>query len=765
MKVFHFQGLNRTAAGIFLLFLCSCSGLRKLDDNQYLLNKNTIKTDHSEYREEQTAVLKQKPNRKILGIFRFHLGIYNLANQGKPTKFKQWIKNTIGEAPVILDTNLTRRSSDQLLLYMQNHGYFNAEVTGSIKYKKSHKANVTYNITAHEPYIIRSLHYDIQDENLVPIILADTANCLIKPGQNYDKATFQNERERISVMLKNLGYYYFNPLYITFTVDTSLRTNQVNAYMYISNPPPKENSIGPELHHHTYSIRNIYIQTDYNPLSDKQIAPNDTALYNGYIFINTSQQVFSPRLLLQYIFIRQGRLYSLTDLEQTYRQLQELNVFRFIIIKYEQVSTVDSLDCYILLNPLPKQEYKMETEGTNTGGNLGIAGNLSYRNKNIFRGAEQFEFKIRGGIEAQKEIADSVQGNTNLGFFNTYEIGPEVSLSVPRILFPFAGSIRFNNPSTNFLAGYNYQQRPEYKRTLANLSYSLSFKETAYKRHFFYPAEINFVKVTLQESFRKRLEDLKDPALIASYDDQLISDFRYVFVYNTQELTKIKNHVYFRGTFESAGHLIGLIHSQLNKSTEEAQRIDVFNVPFAQYLRPEFDIRYYQVFNQNSSLVYRFASGLGYAYGNSELMPFEKSFYAGGANDLRAWRARTLGPGAYANTETFEKNGDIRLNANIEYRFDIFRKLEGALFTDAGNIWLLKYDESRPEGQFKGDKFIEQVALGTGMGLRLDFTFFILRFDWGIKVKDPTLTIADQWVIKNFSAKYTVLNFGIGYPF
>lgn len=745
-------------------FLCSCSGLRNLEQDQYLLNKVTIKTDRSEMREEMTTIIKQKPNRKILGLFRFHLGIYYLANRGKTTRFKNWVKNTIGEAPVILDSTLLNRSTNQLRLNMQNHGYFNAFVRDSVKYNKRRLANVTYLVKSNDPYKVKSLHYNISDARISTLILADSSKCLIKPGQNYDKSVFQKERERISELLKNNGYYFFNPLFITYTADSNFQANLVNIYLNVLNPTAKDITEEKPVHH-IYSIKQVYIQTDYNPLSDKQLAINDTMEFRGYYFINTSRLIYNPALILHYIFIHSGDLYCVRDLEKTYKQLQELNVFRFIIIKYEKIEGTDSLDCHILLTPLARQEYKLEAEGTNTGGNLGISGNLSYRNKNTFRGAEQFEFKLKGGIEAQREITDSTQNINNITLFNTYEIGPEISLAVPRILFPFTSYISFNNPQTNFVAGYNYQQRPEYQRTLANLSYSLNFRVKTFTRHYFYPAEVNFVKVKLQPSFQQQLDALKDPALISSYEDQMISDFRYVFVYNSQELGKVKNHIYFRGTFESAGHLVGLVNNQIIGSTGEKKRVDVFNVPYAQYLRPDFDFRFYQVFNHNSQLVYRFAVGLGYAYGNSQLMPFEKSFYGGGANDQRAWRARSLGPGSYSNVETFEKEGDIKISSNVEYRFDIFRKLKGALFTDAGNIWLLKYDASRPTGQLKGDQFIDQIAIGSGIGIRFDFTFFVLRLDWGFKIKDPSLEARDQWLVKNLSTKSSVLNFGIGYPF
>ncbi len=756
---------NFFPAIICIIFFSSCNGLRKLGDGQYLLNKSTIKTDRSEYKEEMGGILKQKPNRRILGIFRFHLGIYNLANQGKDTtKFKEWVKRTIGEEPVLVDSKLTQRSTDQLNIYMHNHGYFHAMVSDTTIYKRRHKANVIYTIKSGIPYKVRSVKYNIKDELLTPYILRDTANCLIKPGKNYDYGNMQLERDRITSYLKNNGYYFFNNLYITYQVDSGLGSNQVDIYLQVARPSNVEEDV--QINHQQYSVANVYIQTDHDPIAVKQIPPTDTINTKGYFFTSTSKiSQIKNEQLLRHIFILPQELFRQADLERTYKRLQDLSVFKFINIKYSKTAAGDSLICNILLTPSPGQDYKLEAEGTNTGGNLGVAGNISYRNKNMFRGAELFEFRMKGGLEAQRDISDSTQENTNLTLFNTYEIGPTVSLGVPRILFPGLRDYKFNSPLSNISTSYNYQQRNEYKRTLANLSLSYTWKETSKKQHYIYPAEINFVKVTLQPSFRTKLIELGDPALLNSYEDQLITNGRYSFIYNSQDLRKIKNYIYFKTSVEYAGNTLWLADRIAGNNTTEGQQVAIFSVPYAQYLRPEFNFNFYQVFSPSTQMVYHLEAGVGYAYGNSELVPFEKSFFAGGANNLRAWRARSIGPGIYSNNKIFEKNGDVKVNANLEYRFDIFRKLEGALFLDAGNVWLIKNDAGRPGGQFKADLFLDQMAIGSGIGLRLDFTFFILRFDWGIKLKDPIRPAGERWIIQSLSTKDTVINFGIGYPF
>ena len=550
-----------------ILFLSGCSAVKKLNESDYLLNKNIIKTDRSELREQATSIIKQKPNRKILGVFRFHLGIYNLANTGKETKFKNWVKRTIGEAPVLLDTLLTVKSREQLKIFMQNKGYFNASVTDSIIYKPRKKVNVLYEIKSGDPYKFRNIRYQIADYTVEQIVLADTINTLIKSGNNYDAGVLQKERDRINTILKNKGYYFFNQQYISFSIDTSLQSNQADVYLLISkettNPQDDTISVKTGLPFQPYTIRKVYIQTDYDPIGKHDIIPRDTIVNGDYTFMySTNKLLYKPNLLTRHVFIKPGSPFRQADLEDTYRHLQDLDNFKFINIKYSLAKDVNpnthQLDCEILLTPSARQDYKLELEGTYSGGNIGIPINISYRNKNIFKGSELLEVKLKAGLERQLLIADTtLENQTNLPFFNAYEIGPEVSIAVPRFLIPFRLSkdYVYSNPTTNFSSAYNHQQRLEYIRTLTNLSYSYSWKQNNRVRHFVYPAEINFVKVNLQPAFEQKLLELGDPALIKSYDDQLITNGRYTFIFNNQDLFRVRNHAYFKLNLEFAGNL------------------------------------------------------------------------------------------------------------------------------------------------------------------------------------------------------------------
>lgn len=761
-----------------VIFLSACSAVKKLNESDHLLNKNIIKIDLSELREQASSIIKQKPNRKILGVFRFHLGIYNLANTGKETKFKNWVKRTIGEAPVLLDTMLTEKSREQLEIFMQNKGYFKATVTDSIIYKPRKKANVEYVIKSGSPYLIRNIRYQIADEAMEKIVMADTANNLIKRGNNCDQGVMQKERDRINTVLKNKGYYFFNQQYISFSLDTNLQSYQADVYLLISketsNPQDDTVSVKTGLPFQPYTIRKVYIQTDYDPIGKHDLVPHDSLISGDYTFMySTLGLLYKPGLLLRHVFIKPGAIFRQADLEETYRHLQDLENFKFINIKYslakDTALTAHQLNCDILLTPSARHDYKLEGQVTYSGGNYGGAGIVSYRNKNTFKGSELFEFRIKGGLEKQILIADTtLESQTHIPFFNTYEIGPEISLAIPRFLIPFHLSKEYvySNPTTNFTSAYNVQQRLEFKRTLANLSYSYSWKQSARIRHFVYPAEISFVKVFKTPAFRKKLDDFNDAALSNIYKDQLITNGRYAIIYNNQDLYKSRSHTYIKLNLEFAGNSIWAVNRIQKRTPENGENFTIFSVPFTQYFRPDIDVRYYQVFSRASQLVYRVAGGIGLAYENSSVMPFEKSFYAGGANDLRAWKARRLGPGSYSNNEQFEKTGELKLNGNLEYRFDIFRKLKGATFIDAGNIWLVKPDDARPGAEFKRSTFADQIAIGGGIGLRFDFTFFIIRLDAAQKLKDPSKEPGDRWVIaKNKLKGDTQINFGIGYPF
>ncbi len=423
---------------------------------------------------------------------------------------------------------------------------------------------------------------------------------------------------------------------------------------------------------------------------------------------------------------------------------------------------------YIDLNPRKQKAYTILTEGTNNGGNLGINADLTFLNRNTFRGAELLNVTLSGGIEAQQLLTN--QGDERIAGevlpFNTLEFGPEVSLRVPRFLLPIDMD-KFSprgSPSTTFGISYNFQRRPDFRRNVTKTYISYSWNETPAKTHIITPFDLSYINLDPSPEFEELLEDVNDPFLRNSYTDNLILAFRYSYILNTQLDDKFGNHdFFFRGNIEPAGNLLSLVTNENNLEKNDEGAALIAGTPYAQYVRGDFDFRYYRKFFYNT-VVYRFAAGLGIPYGNSSALPFEKSFFAGGANGIRAWLARDLGPGTLNDSiqSNVDQIGNLSLEANVELRFPITDIFEGAAFVDMGNIWNYKQDNSREETQFKLGTAWDGTAIGLGAGLRLNFTFFILRFDFAAPFKDPGKNNPN--LLKLYWNE-TNLNFGIGYPF
>jgi outer membrane protein assembly factor BamA len=768
----------RISTGITLFLLAiaavSCSPTKQLTDDQYLLNKNSIKIDRSELAEGIKPVIKQRPNRRILGLFRFHLGVYTLANRGKSTKFKEWVKRTIGEEPIVLDTALTTKSNVQIKQYLHNEGFFNAIVVDTTDLRRSHRANVSYSIVTGNPYRIRNISYQIMDPGLGRILLADTNQSLMTTGGIFSSAKLKSERSRITKSLRNHGFFEFNDYYITYDIDSSLKSNQADIIVKVADRKGDFDSTQVEKHR-VFRVRDLFVMTDYNPLVADPASEKDTTYFSHFAMVGKSDKLrYKPYSLEPRIFIERDDIYKVDESDLTYRGLSDLGLFRFINIRFEADSVPDScgvnwVDGRIMLSPLPKQGYKIELEGTNNGGNFGLGANFSYHNKNLNRGGEALEFRLVARGESVPNFVDEVTGQEKALLLNTFEIGPEINLRVPRFIWPASryNKNRSANPTTIFSVSYNYQVRPEYIRNLMLLSMGLEYRETRQKRHFIYPAEINVSDFQLSNKFINRLEETGDPKLINYYRKYIITGGRYTYLYNTQEPNKFKNFIYLRFNFEVAGNSTRLYNRITSTNYSDSSIFKLAKIEYSQYVRPDIDIRFYQVFSENASIVYRISAGAGYAYLNSKQMPYERTFSAGGVNDIRAFRARTVGPGSFIRTADLpaEQLGDMKLNANIEYRFDVFKILEGAFFIDAGNIWNIRESEKQPGGQLKFNTFVDELAVGTGLGFRFDFNFFIFRMDAGVPVRDPSETVDQRWVIGKARFNNVNYNFGIGYPF
>ncbi len=751
--------MNRTTrfllTAIPFLFLVSCSPLRNLGPDAVLLRKNVIKSDQRKINDDLKRILKQKPNRKMLSMVRFHLGVHTLFNRGRERKWKTWFKTSIGEPPVLLDTTLTLKSRNQIKQYMLNHGYFNAEVTTETHISKKRKAKVTYNVSSGKPYRIRKVTYVIPDTKIAKLVQDDASNTLIGTNHVFNTRVLQEERERITSVIKNNGYYFFTQQYISYKIDSGLNANEVVIYLQLQNPVARGDTTR-QAAHVPYRIGKVFMTPDHRPSGSPPDGLADTIRYLDKAFIYTSgKHNFRPAVLSRNTFILSDSLYRLKAHERTYEYLSELGTFRFVNIGFRVDSAYKdpTINGYINLTPNFRQNYRVEIEGTHNGGNLGAAGSFVYTNRNIFKGAELFELRLKTALEDQKNFAGVEE---KFLVFNTYEFGPELNLTIP---------VKGSKKVYRFSTSYNLQNRPEFNRRLINFSSGVALRRKRSFTLLLNPIELNFVKVRQSEEFRTILEEINDPGLSESYDDHLIPAGVYSFILNTQRLDEPGNFFYFRMNFETAGFLIRMAQEAAGNVTERDSNYSIFNNTYAQYIRPDADFRFYQIIDDKNTLVYRLAGGVGIPYWNSSQLPFEKSFFAGGANDLRAFVARGLGPGTFDDPVDVQQNGEIKINANAEYRFDIFKILKGALFADAGNVWLLEDAADRPGGKFRSDRFLKEIALGAGFGVRFDFNYFVVRLDVGFPVRDPRNAEQDRWVHRNLKWRDATTNFGIGYPF
>ena len=771
---------------LFLLipFLFSCSSTKYVPEKQFLLNKVKIKCDNKDInKEELRTYLKQKPNRRLIGLFKFHLGVYNFSNAGKETKLKKWLKEVVGEEPVILDDYLVGKTKSQFIQYLKNKSYYNAIIKDSISYKKK-KAVVHYDIKTNKPYIINKLNYNIKDLALDSIILSDTANSLLKKNVLFDIDILQNERSRLTHKLKDEGFFTFSKDYINYVVDSSSKDNKLNVLLEVNKNIRKvSENFNVKESHNKYKIQNIYIYSDFEPgralkEGDDYYKSLDTTYYNGFYFIYHNNLKIKPSVILQSNLIHKGDYYNLTDVEKTYKYLFSLNIFRIINISYKEIGADENnqqlLNCYIQLTPYTTQSYSVELEGTNTSGNVGVAGNINYKHKNLFKGAEIFDLKFKGALQFQQAV---VENQSNQLMFNTVEFGTEAKIDIPKFFLPFKFESFYMKyyPKTLLSLSYNYQKRPDYTRSIANFGFGYYWKSSKFIKQVVKPVDINFVKIPYITTEFDSL--ITGTYLENSYKNFFIPEASYSFVYNNQSLKKHRDFVFFRTNFESSGNSLYGIYNLFSEPKNNEVSYELLDLPFSQFVRADFDFRYYNVLNKNSTLVYRSYVGFGLPYGNSKVLPFVKQFYSGGANGIRAWQVRSLGPGSYEvppiviGGDTIKaypnQSADFKLEANFEYRFDLFWILQGAFFVDAGNIWAVNQNDKREGALFKFNKFYKDIAIGTGLGLRFDFSFFLLRFDLGVKARDPIEPLNNGWILGHRKIKYDdwTFNIAIGYPF
>jgi len=750
--------------------MASCSSTKYVPEDRYLLGKYKLKLDDSDLKtRDMDAYIKPKPNKKVLGM-RFYLGLYNMSGE-KDNGMNRWLRR-IGEEPVLYDQYEAEGNNKQLGLYMRNKGYYHSTVNDTVEFKRG-KAKVSYDIKAGGPYRIRRVSYILEDTTLNSIILPDSVNTLLHPGDLFDVDVMQEERARIEERLRRRGYYNFNRDYIKYSADSALNTNQVDITIGIRKyVQPLEDGYYLEVPHKKYRVRNVFIYPGFDPqeaLSDYQgyIKGMNRIEYDSFHFLYEEDLRANTSIISQSVFILPGDHYDVQKERQSHQHLSSLRIYRLVNIRFEEEEAADPdslgtwpLTCHIQLSPATLQSYTLGLEGTNSSGNIGMEGNLNYQHRNLFGGAENFRFRVSGAIETLREAEES-------GLANMIELGGEARINLPQFLLPFRTEqfIRRYNPKTNFSVAYNYHRRPDYTRSVFNTTFGYNFKGNDYTTHVLNPLQVNFVKMV--DATKEFLDSIQGTYLEHSFEDRLILGTSYSFIYSNQDIKKSRDFYFLRTNLESTGIVLSGVASLANQEQDSLGRYIMLGNEFAQYAKGDFEFRYFDYLDDKSSLVYRLFAGVAFPYGNSLAIPFEKQYFSGGANGIRAWQVRNLGPGTYGGSKSRYPNttADVKLEANIEYRFKLFWILEGALFADAGNIWSINPEDDREGARFAWDRFYKEIAVGTGFGLRMDFKFFVFRFDLGMKTRDPSEPEGKRWVLLNEGFRTPQVNIAIGYPF
>jgi len=767
--------------GMFFL-LTSCGIKKNLTEDQYLLNKYKIKIEGKHPKissSELKTLLSPTPNKKIAFI-RMKLWVYYRYEKNK-SKFNNWLNDHFGEEPVFFDEKHVVNITHKMSRYLNNVGFFNSTVSYNDDLH-NHIANINFNIQPAEPYRISEITYDISDSLLNSFFKEDINNTLIKVSNIYNAYTLDDERDRISKDLRNNGYYYFNRNYIQFVIDSNLLKHDMKVRLVINNVKKQDKNIPgtfDEQNHRRYFINTVTILPEFNPTNTTGY---DTIIHNidfwkdpvtyPYYFLYNGKQHILPSAFNAAVKIKPEEPYSAEKVQKTYRKLFNYQIIQTANISFDTANTPKSdepnhyyLNSRMQIRDNNLNRFSAEVEGTNSSGDLGIRGSLVFMNRNIFKKAEVLRIRLKGGVEAQT-ISETTESSSDL--FNTFETGIDGTIFFPRFLSPIRLD-HFNQkyiPNTNINFGFNFQQRPYYSRNITNLDIGYSWKAGKYLSHIFTPINLNYVKINPTPAFADTLANEPNRRLREQYSDHMLVGMKYSITFNNQNMMALQHFNYLRVDLESSGNLLYAINSIANSPKTDSGYYAVMGVRYSQFLRASIDFRHYYYFaNKTNALVTRVLLGAGIPYLNSEELPYEKSFFAGGANDMRGWMFKSLGPGDYSGDSPYEKIGDIQIEGNVEYRFPIYGFFKGALFVDVGNIWTYKTSETFPGGKFYLNKFVSQLAVDAGIGFRFDFKILIFRIDGAAPIRNPAFPEGNRWRLTYLNPTNIIWNFGIGYPF
>ena len=782
---------------VLSIFCSACSVTRRLSQGEYLLQRVKIEDDRTAPKSERIRsttleeYVRQTPNKRFLGT-NFYVWAYNLAN---PEKDNWWnnLKRKVGEEPVLFDQTLTQRSAQNLKTYMDSRGYYSSTVKYEVDTtRRSKRAFVTYRTHQGEPYRIKNISYDFRDKQLAPVIESDTAQSLIKAGNIFDITALDRERERIATYLNNRGYYNFSVNNIEYRVDTLGGDRKVGIRMIVKRNITGYDERGQaiEENNRVYRIAEINVLSDYDPSIDREERERmmqDTLYYKGLNIISRDGKPnVRPAVMHTAIPMSPNTTYSASEVSRTYNEIMSLGYFKSARIVFEEVPREENeklvvhyagdgreaysprrfedieegyLRCYILASPTLKQGFNVELEGSTTSSFYGVSATVGYQNRNLFRGVETLNTSVTFGHEYMKAPHTSRR--------RANEVGLTAGLSFPRFITPFHISTRnVNMPRTKVELSFNYQDRPYYRRDLTRATWTYSWRSLNGRYNYqLRPIDLNWIHVGyIDQDFFASLEN---EYLRQSYLTQAIVGLSASYTYNNQGKNIGGNATLMHANFESSGNLLNLFERAFSKKTPEGY-YNILGVRYSQYVRGDISLSRKIVTGEKTAIAGRIFAGVGVPYGNSTALPFDRLFYVGGSNSMRGWSPRTLGPGntPEQNTPYPVQMGDMRLEANLEFRFPVWGMFHGATFLDVGNVWYLggKRAQVPEDGVFRFNRFYKQLGMNTGLGLRVDITFVILRLDWGVQLHSPNKPVGERW-IHNLRWENTALNFGVGYPF
>ena len=700
---------------IFLLLtalLASCSVTKFVPDGEYLLDKVEVKSDTNALGvnpSEMRQLVRQRGNSRWFSAAKLPLATYSLSGRDTTKWFNRFLRS-IGEPPQLYDSASTRASMDILQTQLQNMGYLRASVDVYNKIKGK-KLVTTYLLHPRQPYFINKVDYDIRDSAIAVVLnLADSTRRGLKSGMMFNVANLDNERSRISKYLTNRGYYRFNKDFISYRADSVPGSPLINLTLVLDKYRSGEET---NLPHQVYTIGDVNFRSGN---------PNDSV-------IPLRQSVLESNT-----FLESGALYASNDLQTTYNHFGRLGAVRYTNISFHEHEFEPVLDCDILVSTNKPSTISFQPEGTNTSGDLGAAVSLTYQNRNIFHGSENLSVVLRGAYEAIRGL----EGYSNTNF---QEYSVETSLSFPRFIAPLLSTSfrRRVNASSEVSLLYDLQNRPEFMRRVFSVAWRYKWNDqNHHDRYQVDLLDLNYISMPwISDTFKAEYldnTDSRNSILRYNYENLFIMKLGFGYTYNNGRYA-------IKVSAESAGNLLNLASHMFHFHKNSEEQYTFLDIAYAQYLRGIFDYTRNFVFDYHNQLVFHFGFGIAYPYGNSTILPFEKRFFSGGANSVRGWSVRSLGPGKFigrdGRIDFINQTGDMKLDLNLEYRASLFWKFGGALFIDAGNIWTLRDYEDQPGGQFKISEFWQQIAVSYGLGLRLNFDYFVVRFDMGMKAVNP----------------------------